>query len=78
MLKETQVGLKQDLIDLGNLIRQIRQMKGWSQDMLSVRSGVTKAQISHIERANTTSRFTTISKIFNALEVSVAEAYQAF
>lgn len=72
----TTVECRQDVIDLGNLLRKIRQSKGWSQDRLSAESGVTKAQISHIENANTTTRFTTLSKLFNALGVSVAEGYQ--
>lgn len=56
---------------LGNAIKQARKEKNLTQEQLGELVGVKKAQISKIENRATDARFSTILKVFNALDVKV-------
>lgn len=56
---------------LGNAIKQARKERHLTQEELGEIVGVKKAQISKIENRATDARFSTILKVFNALDVKV-------
>ncbi len=58
---------------LGQRIREIRKVKGWTQAQLAESSGIEPSNISHIERAATKLSLQTLVSIANALEVSIDE-----
>lgn len=66
---------KRDIQDLGLLLKTLRKQQNLSQRDLYIRSGVTFSHICNIENGKTGSTFITISKLFNALGYTVAEAY---
>lgn len=56
---------------LGQTIKQARQERKLTQEQLGELVGVKKAQISKIENNATDARFTTILKVFEALDAKV-------
>lgn len=64
-----------DLIDLSIVLTRLRERAEISQDELSVMAGVEKYTISNIENASGSPTLKTVSKIFDALDYSVADAY---
>ena len=61
--------LQMDLI--GKAIKQSRKERNLTQEELGELVGVKKAQISKIENSTTDARFTTILKVFEALDARV-------
>ncbi len=61
--------LKTDI--LGEMIKRIRKEKNMTQDELGKLIGVQKAQISKIENNTKDVRFSTIMRVFYALNVKV-------
>lgn len=66
----------QDLKELGEVLRNAREYAGMSMRALSAESGVMAYQISDIENAKTGTKTATLHKLFNALNVSIREAYK--
>lgn len=62
---------------MGDQIRRLRKLKGWSQGDLAGRSGVDRTTISQVEAGNRDASPATIRKLAAALGVSVAEFYKA-
>lgn len=62
-----------DYISIGNRIKEIRTVKGWTQAKLAEESGVEPSNISHIERAATKLSLPTMVNIANALGVTLDE-----
>ena len=59
------------MVTLGELIRQLRESKGWTQGQLAYRSGLSESAVSMIERGNRTNAWAdTIGKLSDALGVS--------
>jgi DNA-binding XRE family transcriptional regulator len=56
---------------IGVLLQQARIEKGLTQEELAVKVGASKSYISKIENSTTDARFTTILKVFEALEAKV-------
>lgn len=56
---------------LGQAIKQVRLERNLTQEALGELVGVKKAQISKIENNATNARFSTILKVFKALDVKV-------
>ncbi|MFY8188282.1 MAG: helix-turn-helix domain-containing protein [Flavobacterium sp.] len=56
---------------LGQAIKQARQERKLTQQELGDLVGVKKAQISKIENSTTNARFTTILKVFEALDAKI-------
>ena len=61
--------LKTDI--LGEMIRKARKERNLTQEQLGQLVGVQKAQISKIENNTKDVRFSTIMKVFSALEATV-------
>ena len=60
---------------VGDKIRQIRNEKGLSQFQLSVDADLTKNQIGRIERAEHNTSLVTLSRIAEALDVSLYDLF---
>ncbi len=56
---------------LGQAIKQARKERNLTREQLGEIVGVRKAQISKIENRTTDARFSTILKVFNALDVKI-------
>jgi transcriptional regulator with XRE-family HTH domain len=63
---------QENCVDLGQLIRQRRQEKGWTQQQLADRVGVTKGAISEIERGGNRGYMgSTLQGLSKALDIPV-------
>ena len=58
------------------LIRQKREEKGYTIDMLAKLAGMSKGHLSRIERGETDPSITTLSRVAIALKVKVEEVYK--
>ena len=56
---------------LGDVVRQARQAKGWSQRELSARTHMPQAQISRIENADVDPQVSTLIELARALELEL-------
>jgi transcriptional regulator with XRE-family HTH domain len=61
------------LVGLGDAIRELRTERGWSQEELSIKTGVHRNYIGGIERAERKPTVETVAKLADALDMSVAE-----
>ncbi|MCD8178219.1 MAG: helix-turn-helix domain-containing protein [Tannerellaceae bacterium] len=60
------------LVELGNQIRDVRNHKGWTQDMLADAVGIDRAYLSGIERGVRNVTFLSLVKIAEQLECDIA------
>lgn len=58
---------------IGNRIRALRGLKGWSIRTLAKRAGISFVSISRYENGTVTPNDTSISKLANALKISLEE-----
>jgi transcriptional regulator with XRE-family HTH domain len=58
------------LADLGHVLRDLRRDKGYTQEQLSFRSGMTTALISDTENGKRNLSFESLNRLLTALEVS--------
>lgn len=58
---------------LGTAVRRLRQKRGWSQDVLSDRSGLHRAHIGEIERGETNVTLQTLKTLADTLNVKITE-----
>ena len=56
---------------IGNAIRKARKAKHLTQEQLGELVGVQKSQIAKIENSTTDARFSTILRVFDALQAKV-------
>lgn len=61
------------LVGLGKAIRELRAERGWSQEELSLRTGVHRNYIGGIERAERKPTVETVAVLANALGVKASE-----
>ena len=62
--------------NLGNIIKEIRLRKGFTQEGLSVRSGLTKSYISLMEAGKKIPAISTLSEIAVALGVTIGDFFK--
>jgi len=62
-----------DYVQIGQRIREARNVKGWPQAELAFRAGLNSAYVSHIETGKAKLALPTIVKIANALSISTDE-----
>jgi len=58
---------------LGTNIRRLRLEQGWSQDVLSDRSGLHRAHIGEIERGETNVTLQTLKTLADTLKVRITD-----
>ncbi len=61
------------LVGLGKAIRELRTERGWSQEELSLRTGVHRNYIGGIERAERKPTVETVAVLADALGVKTSE-----
>lgn len=61
------------LVHFGNNVREIRKLKGLSQEQLSFKADLHRTYIGMIERAEKNITLINIGKISKALDVSIVE-----
>jgi transcriptional regulator with XRE-family HTH domain len=64
-------------MNLGDTLKKVREAKGLSQKELAGLLDMPQPQYSRIESGKTDPSFTTISKIANALNISLSELFRA-
>ena len=57
----------------GNVVRQLRQARGWSQERLAWRAELNRSYMGEIERARVTPSLSTAVKLAQALELPLSE-----
>jgi transcriptional regulator with XRE-family HTH domain len=57
---------------LGQRIREARESKGWTQELLAFHTGLDRSYVGSVERGERNVNFQTLVRIARALEVSVA------
>jgi len=58
---------------MGSRIRQLRKAKGWSQDMLAKKCGISMSFLGHIERGTRIMSLETFANICTALDAGAEE-----
>jgi transcriptional regulator with XRE-family HTH domain len=58
---------------LGATVRRLRLARGWSQDVLSDRSGLHRAHIGEIERGETNVTLQTLKTLADSLNVRMTD-----
>ena len=58
---------------IGMRIRQVRKMKGWSQDALAKKCGISMSLLGHIERGTRIMSLETFARICSTLEAGADE-----
>lgn len=64
-------------MQIGRRVRELRKMRGWSQEKLGDKVGLSKSQISNIELNRRGTRVETQIRIAEALGVEVADLYES-
>jgi transcriptional regulator with XRE-family HTH domain len=64
------------VVALGQAIRELRSERGWSQEELSLHSGVHRNYIGGLERAERRPSVETVGKLADALGVKPSEVFQ--
>ncbi len=62
-----------DYANIGMRIRQVRKAKGWSQDELAKKCGISMAFLGHIERGRRVMSLDTFANLCTALHVHADE-----
>jgi transcriptional regulator with XRE-family HTH domain len=57
---------------LGQRIREARESKGWTQELLGFHTGLDRSYVGSVERGERNPNFRTLVRIARALEVTVA------
>jgi len=63
---------------LGRRIRDLRKIKGWSQEELAHRAGLHWTYVGQVERGKRNIAIVNIAKLANALNVNLSEMFSAF
>ncbi len=61
---------------MGEKIRKLRLERGWSQAQMAERSGIDDGHLGQIERGDTTVYLSTLAKIVQTLETTVADLFE--
>jgi XRE family transcriptional regulator, regulator of sulfur utilization len=57
----------------GNVVRQLREARGWSQERLAGRAELNRSYMGEIKRATAMPSLATAAKLAHALEVPLSE-----
>lgn len=62
----------------GNRLRELRQLRGWSQEEFAMRVGLDRSYVGGVERGERNVSLENICLIAEALSVSAAELFQGW
>lgn len=63
---------------LGATVRRLRTERGWTQDVLSDRSGLNRAHIGEIERGETNVTLQTLKTLADTFHVKITDLLKGF
>lgn len=58
---------------VGRTVRKLRKARGWSQEALSERAGVSVSTVTHIEAGKHDTRVSLLEAVAGALEISLPD-----
>jgi len=67
-----------EAIAFGKRLRQLREAKGWTLEVLAESAGMNELQVGHIERGASDPKLSTITKLARALGVPPGELHRDF
>jgi XRE family transcriptional regulator, regulator of sulfur utilization len=62
----------------GQVLRSLREGRGWSQEELAARADLNRSYLGEIERGSATPSLATVAKLALALELSLADLMKRF
>jgi len=65
-------------LDIGKRIKDLRMIKGWSQEQLSFESQLHRTYIGSVERGERNITLVNLKRITDALQISPAEFFKPF
>lgn len=65
-------------VSFGKHVRSLRRARGWTQDDLSARSGISADTIRRIERGTVSTTVDTLRKVCDGLGVAPSTMFEAF
>ena len=65
-------------MDIGKRIKDLRMIKGWSQEQLSFESQLHRTYIGSVERGERNITLVNLKRITDALQISPAEFFKPF
>jgi len=65
-------------IEIGKRIKDLRTLKGWSQEQLSFESQLHRTYIGSVERGERNITLINLKKITDALQISPADFFEPF
>lgn len=54
------------------VLRQLREERGWSQEHLAAQAGLNRSYLGEVERGHAVPSLITVSKLANALEIRLS------
>ncbi len=58
--------------EFAQVLRQLREEKGWSQEQLAERADLNRSYLGEVERANAVPSIITVSKLARALDIQMS------
>jgi len=58
--------------EFAQVLRQLREEKGWSQEQLAERADLNRSYLGEVERANAVPSIITVSKLAQALDIQMS------
>ena len=56
----------------GRIVKQVREERGWSQEVLADRANLNRSYVGEVERGSAMPSLSTVAKLATALEVSTS------
>jgi transcriptional regulator with XRE-family HTH domain len=56
----------------GRIVKQVREQRGWSQEVLADRANLNRSYVGEVERGSAMPSLATVAKLAQALEISVS------
>lgn len=56
----------------GRIVKQVREERGWSQEVLADRANLNRSYVGEVERGRAMPSLSTVAKLASALEVSAS------
>lgn len=60
-------------LHFGRIVKQVREHRGWSQEVLADRAELNRSYVGEVERGTAVPSLSTVSKIARALDLPVSD-----
>jgi transcriptional regulator with XRE-family HTH domain len=61
--------------EFSQVLRQLREERGWSQEQLAERADLNRSYLGEVERGNAVPSIITVSKLAKALEIQMSALF---